>query len=209
MLEPLTPPTPDQERALLQPLAARLIWWQSPEQSLRHPDRVIAQVMELGDFDSVLQLRQVLGDHRLAAVLQGAQPQRHFGDRGTFAPAWRSCRKGNAASGQRWRLSPLDLLATKLKVLLQRAERKDDLNVATLLEAGLSLADGLAAANALDGPAFPPEEALKALVTFADGDLPELPISILRRLEAAALAVDALPPCQRSALDLSGCSPNA
>jgi hypothetical protein len=74
MLEPLTLPTPDQELALLQPLAARLIWWQSPEQSLRHPDRVIAQVMELGDFDSVLQLRQVLGDHRLAAVLQRAQP---------------------------------------------------------------------------------------------------------------------------------------
>ena len=46
MLEPLTPPTPEQERALLQPLAARLIWWQSPEQSLRQPDRVIAQVME-------------------------------------------------------------------------------------------------------------------------------------------------------------------
>lgn len=68
--------------------------------------------------------------------------------------------------------SPLDLLATKLKVLLQRAERKDDLDVATLLEAGLSLADGLAAANALYGSSFPPEEALKALVTFADGDLP-------------------------------------
>ncbi len=73
-------------------------------------------------------------------------------------------------------------------MLLQRAERKDDLDVATLLEAGLSLADGLAAANALYGPAFPPEEALKALVTFADGDLPELPISIQRRLEAAVLA---------------------
>jgi hypothetical protein len=74
MVEPLTPPTPDQEQALLQPLAARLIWWQSPEQSLRHPDRVIAQVMELGAFDDVLRLRQVLGDHRLAAVLQRAQP---------------------------------------------------------------------------------------------------------------------------------------
>jgi hypothetical protein len=42
MLEPLTPPTTDQELALLQPLAARLIWWQSPEQSLRHPDCPIA-----------------------------------------------------------------------------------------------------------------------------------------------------------------------
>jgi len=94
-------------------------------------------------------------------------------------------------------------------VLLQRAERKDYLDVAILLEAGLTLADGLAAASALYGPAFPTEEALKALVYFADGDLPELSISVQRRLEAAVLAVDALPPCQRSALDLSGFSPNA
>jgi len=74
MLEPLAPATPDQERALLEPLAARLIWWQSAEESLRQPDRVIAQVMDIGDFDSVLRLRQVLGDPRLAAVLRRAQP---------------------------------------------------------------------------------------------------------------------------------------
>lgn len=73
-MEPLVSPTPEQEQALLQPLAARLIWWQSPRQSLRRPDRVIAQAMELGDFDSVLHLRQVLGDRRLAAVPRRAQP---------------------------------------------------------------------------------------------------------------------------------------
>jgi predicted nucleotidyltransferase component of viral defense system len=44
--------------------------------------------------------------------------------------------------------SPPDLLATKLKVLLQRAERKDYLDVATLLNSGLALSDGLAAAQA-------------------------------------------------------------
>ncbi len=99
--------------------------------------------------------------------------------------------------------SPLDLLATKLKVLLQRAERKDYLDVATLLEAGLSLADGLAAASALYGPAFPAEETLKALVYFADGDLPDLPIAVQRRLEAAVLAVDVLPRLERCGLDLS------
>ena len=92
MLESLTPPTPDQERALLQPLAARLIWWQSPEQSLRHPDRVIAEVMELGDFDSVLQRAQpgwfsprswTYWQLKLALAPSGTVPplpQRHFGD---------------------------------------------------------------------------------------------------------------------------------
>ncbi|MFN9646111.1 MAG: nucleotidyl transferase AbiEii/AbiGii toxin family protein [Cyanobacteriota bacterium] len=54
--------------------------------------------------------------------------------------------------------SPLDLLATKLKLLLQRAERKDDQDVATLLAAGLALSDGLAADQALYGPGFPVSE---------------------------------------------------
>jgi hypothetical protein len=47
--------------------------------------------------------------------------------------------------------SPPDLLATKLKLLPQRAERKDLLDVATLLNSGLALSDGLAAAQALYG----------------------------------------------------------
>jgi hypothetical protein len=100
--------------------------------------------------------------------------------------------------------SPLDLLATKLKVLLQRAEKKDYLDVATLLEANLPLAEGLAAASALYGPAFPPEEALKAIVFFADGDLPELPIAVRRRLEATVLTVEALPRLERRGRDLGG-----
>ncbi|MFZ9752326.1 MAG: hypothetical protein ACO3B3_02050 [Cyanobium sp.] len=45
--------------------------------------------------------------------------------------------------------SSLDLLATKLKVLLQRAERKDYQDVAVLQGSGLSLAKGLGAAAAL------------------------------------------------------------
>lgn len=45
--------------------------------------------------------------------------------------------------------APLDLLGTKLKVMLQRAERKDYEDVAVLLRSGLSLAQGLAAAKAM------------------------------------------------------------
>ncbi len=74
--------------------------------------------------------------------------------------------------------SSLDLLATKLKVLLG---------------CGLSLADGLGAAKALYGVQFPVREYLKALVYFADGDLPELGLSERRQLEQAVLAVDAIP----------------
>ena len=73
MLEPPAPPTPNQERALLEPLTARLIWWQPAEDSLRHPDRVIARVMDIGEYDAVLRLRRELGDRRLTSVLRKAQ----------------------------------------------------------------------------------------------------------------------------------------
>ncbi len=65
---------PAELRELLRPMAARLIWWQPAEHSLHHPDRVIAQVLELGTFEDGQRLRQVLGDGRLAQVLQRAEP---------------------------------------------------------------------------------------------------------------------------------------
>ena len=99
--------------------------------------------------------------------------------------------------------APLDLLATKLKVLLQRAERKDYADVAVLLASGLSLAEGLAAARALYGAAFPISEALKALVVFADGDLADLPATTQQQLIEAVRAVDALPALERISLELS------
>ena len=109
MLESLIPPTPNQELALSQPLAAWVIWWQSTEPSLRQPDHVIAQVLEFGDFDSVPNLRRVLGDHRLAAVLQRAQP-------GWFSPrsgSGSSCRiRSGCCWNAQWKsLSPSAMAA--------------------------------------------------------------------------------------------------
>jgi hypothetical protein len=103
--------------------------------------------------------------------------------------------------------SPPDLLATKLKVLPQRAERKDYLDVATLLNSGLALSDGLAAAQPLYGSGFPIREFLKALVYFADGDLAELRNSEKRRLEQAVLAVDGIPSLKRIGRELGPSQP--
>ena len=50
-----------------------------------------------------------------------------------------------------------DLLATKLKVLLQRVEAKDYLDIAALLRAGVRLERGLAIARAMFGTAVPAE----------------------------------------------------
>ena len=47
--------------------------------------------------------------------------------------------------------SLLDLLGTKLKVILKRAEAKDDQDVVALLTSGLKLSTGIAAARALYG----------------------------------------------------------
>jgi len=66
-----------------------------------------------------------------------------------------------------------DLLATKLKAILDRAEAKDYRDISAILSAGISLekALGAFAVNYRRDPALP----LKALGFFKDGDLPSLP----------------------------------
>jgi hypothetical protein len=86
-----------------------------------------------------------------------------------------------------------DLLATKVKVVLQRAESKDYRDIVAILEAGGDLAAGLAGAVALFGPSFQPAESLRALVFFRDGDLSALSESDQRRLVTAVSAVRELP----------------
>ena len=87
-----------------------------------------------------------------------------------------------------------DLMAHKLKVILQRAEKKDYEDIAAMLRAGLSLSRGLAAARLFFGAAFQPAESLKALVYFKDGDLARLSRDDQRTLITAAAAVGNLPP---------------
>lgn len=61
-----------------------------------------------------------------------------------------------------------DLLAHKLKVILQRAHGKDYQDISSLLNFGLSLSDGLSAAATIFGNKFPIGEALRALSFFED-----------------------------------------
>jgi hypothetical protein len=68
--EPADPPSPAVLDDLLKPMAAQLIWWQPADVSLRNRDRVVAQVLELGTFEAGQRLRQVIGDRRMAQVLQ-------------------------------------------------------------------------------------------------------------------------------------------
>lgn len=53
--------------------ATRYIWWKSPDEAVRHPERIIAQVMNLGDYDDVRALLKLADEEYLKAVLQRAE----------------------------------------------------------------------------------------------------------------------------------------
>ena len=84
-----------------------------------------------------------------------------------------------------------DLLATKLKAILDRAEAKDYRDISAMLSAGVSLekALGAFASNYRRDPALP----LKALGFFKDGDLPSLPKADQDLLRAARDRVSDVP----------------
>lgn len=85
----------------------------------------------------------------------------------------------------------LDLLAIKLKVLLQRVEAKDYLDIDVLLQSGLSLSEGLSAAAALFPLGMNPLDAAKAIAWFKDGQLEtRLPEETKRALTRASASVD-------------------
>ena len=86
-----------------------------------------------------------------------------------------------------------DLMATKLKVVLQRAEVRDYRDIAAMLKASASLPHGLAAAREIFGPSFQPSESLKALAYYADGELYTLSESEKTTLVDAVSAVRELP----------------
>ncbi len=76
-----------------------------------------------------------------------------------------------------------DLLVTKLKAILDRAEAKDYRDISALLSAGVSLERALGAFAKMYGR--DPALALRALGFFKDGDLPSLPTQDQDILRAA------------------------
>lgn len=97
--------------------------------------------------------------------------------------------------------SPTDLLATKLKAILDRAEAKDYLDLAALLRSGLSLAEGLSAFRTLFGGE--PTVALKAIGYFGDGDLSSVTEADRQILREARDGVGPIPAVPRRSRDLT------
>lgn len=61
------------DREALRPFARKYIWWKTPEEAIASPARVIAQVMDLGDWEDAQALANSVGDEVLRDVLGHAE----------------------------------------------------------------------------------------------------------------------------------------
>lgn len=60
-------------REALKPFASKYIWWKTPDEAVTMPERVIAQVMNIGDYADVQSLASQVGDEVLREVLAHAE----------------------------------------------------------------------------------------------------------------------------------------
>jgi hypothetical protein len=58
---------------LLKRLAVKYVWWKTPDDAIRFPHHVAAQVMNIGDYDDVQALVASVGDDYLRDVLSHSE----------------------------------------------------------------------------------------------------------------------------------------
>lgn len=63
----------DVHREALKGLARKYVWWKTPDDAVAMPERVIAQVMNIGDYDDVQALASEVGEDVLREVLVHAE----------------------------------------------------------------------------------------------------------------------------------------
>lgn len=51
---------------------AGYVWWESPEQVLKHPDKLLAQIMDRGTLEDLLQMEKIVSREVLVYVLTNA-----------------------------------------------------------------------------------------------------------------------------------------
>ena len=60
-------------KPLLKRLARKYIWWKTADEAVRNPERVLTQVMNLGDYADVEELADKVGDSVLRQALVNAE----------------------------------------------------------------------------------------------------------------------------------------
>jgi hypothetical protein len=58
---------------LLEKLARKYLWWKTPEEALAQPERIVAQVMNIGDYDDVQSVVHRVDSAYLCQVLMRAE----------------------------------------------------------------------------------------------------------------------------------------
>jgi hypothetical protein len=66
-------PAQARQTALLAQWAARYVWWKSVPDALRYPGRIIAQVMNIGDYEDLQALIECFGVDALREVIRHAE----------------------------------------------------------------------------------------------------------------------------------------
>jgi hypothetical protein len=59
--------------SLLKTLAAKYIWWIKPEDVLKRPERVVIQVMNIGDFADAAAVIDAVGEEQARVLLATAE----------------------------------------------------------------------------------------------------------------------------------------
>jgi hypothetical protein len=95
-----------------------------------------------------------------------------------------------------------DLMATKLKATLDRAEARDYRDIAAMISTGVSLATGLGAFKQMFNGE--PSQVLRAIGFFNDGDLPTLPKADRELLRSARDRINEVPPVKIISGSLAG-----
>lgn len=58
---------------ILREMAAKYIWWETPDHAVSRPARVVTQVMNIGDFEDVQRLVACMGESSLRDIVQAAE----------------------------------------------------------------------------------------------------------------------------------------
>ena len=59
----------DSEIILFKNLAAKYLWWMMPDEALKRPERIVIQVMNLGDFADVTAVLDAVGEDQAREFL--------------------------------------------------------------------------------------------------------------------------------------------
>lgn len=61
------------DQDILKSLAKKYLWWKTPDEAILMPERIVAQVMNIGDYEDVQALVKQVGDDVFREVLIHAE----------------------------------------------------------------------------------------------------------------------------------------